>query len=1005
MQAPGLDNPWLLLTALPAIAAAVWLLLATSTPLPAVRRVIGGAGLAAAIAALILIAVSPHWQVQGESRVVWILVDRSLSVGTGTERLLPSVMQDLKNSLGEHDSVGVISFGAEPELLLPPTPARELPDLLTLPERAPSDETWLGPALELAARQSPPGSAAFALVLGDGHDSADKYGGDVARQARAGGLRVFALPVASSPLPEAAISNFTLRLAGNEQRVIAIDVEIYSTVVQSARLEVKVNGEPAKSVSTERMGPDGSLRLGAGRNPVHLRVEPANPASAYVVEVALLAPQNRLPQNDVLKQSLRGTGQARVLVLHGNTGPEPALLRALRRGGTDVVTGPAALLPSEMAEFARYQVLVLSDVPATDFTTTQHQLIERFVRDGGGLCVIGGPNSYAPGGYYETAIEKVMPVTCDVVEKGRKQIPALVVALDRSGSMSAEVGQYTKMELANEGCARTVKLVQNDSLFGMLSVDTRGQWIVPFAPLPDKAAKDAAANTARTNMVGGGGIYTDVALREAAAALRSQEATTRHIVIFADAGDAEVSWMPNSSKRRDWLPLVEEAAKLALEEKITVSTIALGQGDDIPFLRELAEAGQGRFFLVTDAADLPAIFTREAALSAGNFIREDPFRPWHGLGGTMTEGFNFEAAPTPELLGYVATTARPEAQVWLWADKDKERPLLASWRIELGKALAFTSDARDRWADRWLAWDGFDELWQRWIGWLKPDAEVIGGVESEWLSGLQGPGLVLDFFDQQGNPRTLANPAAEIELPDGTIMPVPVLPVGSGSYRVQFPRAGSGTYQARVRERPAGGEERLVARESKVFVPIDELLTRPADTGALKTLAVASRGAIVGSARELADFDPEGATETIRPVQWLLLIAVAGLFAYIGARRFPSVWRREEAARRRAQEERVLSARAAFDRVRSTLQDRSKPLPAASGRQYQAPPPPTPVALPPAPVAPPPAPVAPPPAPSAKPATPAKAADAAESGGLLSAMRKVRKEIGDRHGNNPGGKP
>src|SRR5690606_4363405 len=125
---------------------------------------------------------------------------------------------------------------------------------------------------------------------------------------------------------------------------------------------------------------------------------------------------------------------------------------------------------------------------------------------GGGLAMIGGPRSFAPGGWYQTAVEKVLPVTCDVVEKGRRQVPALVVALDRSGSMGAMVGRYSKMDLANEGCARTIRLIAEDSYFGMLSVDTQPEWIVPFEPLKNK---DDAAARALAHQLGGGGIYVD----------------------------------------------------------------------------------------------------------------------------------------------------------------------------------------------------------------------------------------------------------------------------------------------------------------------------------------------------------------------------------------------------------------------------------------------------------------------------------------------------------------
>src|SRR5690606_16756131 len=129
------------------------------------------------------------WQVSSERRTVWVLVDRSLSVGTAGERMLGTVLQDLSNSLPAEDYVGVILFDESASVLLKPVPARELRRDYELPDWEPSDETWIGPALELAAQQSVPGTAPFALLLSDGYDSSARYGGDVVREARDTGVR------------------------------------------------------------------------------------------------------------------------------------------------------------------------------------------------------------------------------------------------------------------------------------------------------------------------------------------------------------------------------------------------------------------------------------------------------------------------------------------------------------------------------------------------------------------------------------------------------------------------------------------------------------------------------------------------------------------------------------------------------------------------------------------------------------------------------------------------
>lgn len=970
----GWESPWLLLAGVPAVAAAVWLLLRTGSPLPAWRRAAGGAGLALCVLCALLAAAGLHLQVRGSRRTVWVLVDRSLSAGDAAERRLPSVLRDLASSLGEDDYLGVIGFSDTARILLPAQPARIVNADLRLPPAEVSDETWLAAALELAVQHRLPDTEVFGLLIGDGHDSTIRYGGDLQREARQTGVRLFTMPVDSEPMPEAAIADCSARLAGEDQRLLAIDLVVFSTVAQVVRPEIKLNGEsvPARFAQGGDLKP---VQVGPGRTPLRVVLEPRRRLATYVVEVALASEQNSYPRNDSLKLAVRGPGDARVLLLHGEAGPEKALLRALRRAGIEVTMGDAAIMPSEGVELAQYQALILSDVPATDLTPGQMALISRFVRDGGGLAMIGGPRSFAPGGYYETTVEGVLPVTCDVVEKGRKQNPALVVVLDRSGSMSAQVGNHTKMELANEGCVRSIELAPPGSLFGMLSVDTDNHWIVPIEPLRDRRG---AVARARGNQVGGGGIYTDVAMREALRAIKSVTATTKHIVLFSDGEDTE---------RQDGVMEMVRAAHR--DDKITVSTICMGKGRDWPFLRDLAAAGGGRAFLVEDASQLPAVFSREAALSGGMFLREDPFRAWPGRPGSLTEGVDFRAGTTPELLGFVATTARKEAEVWLWADEDKERPLLATWNVELGRALAFTSDARDRWASQWMAWPHFDELWQRWVRWLLPPPESVAGVEPEWTVTRQGPSLTLRFFDEQGNPRELDHPVAEAQLPDGTSSEGRVVPVGSGTYRIQFNRAGAGIYAATVRERPPQEEERLAAREMQVFVPLDELLRRPADRGVLASVARATSGAPVTAASELAAVSPEGSRDSVPAARWLLWLGTAGLLLGIGARRLPSVWRTRETAQARAKEEsRVLSARDAFERVRRTLEDRNRQPQAVR----TAPP-----AAAPIPPLPPPAP-GPAAAPAPRPAATAVPADGDNS--LLSAVRRVRKQL-DQGGGGP----
>ena len=64
---------------------------------------------------------------------------------------------------------------------------------------------------------------------------------------------------------------------------------------------------------------------------------------------------------------------------------------------------------------------------------------------------------------------------------------------------------------------------------------------------------------------------------------------------------------------------------------------------------------------------------------------------------------------TPPLLAYNLTSDRLLARTLMRTHKDD--PLLAVWQYGLGQSLAFTSDAKPKWAQRWVGWSEFAPFW------------------------------------------------------------------------------------------------------------------------------------------------------------------------------------------------------------------------------------------------------------------------------------------------------
>ncbi len=153
------------------------------------------------------------------------------------------------------------------------------------------------------------------------------------------------------------------------------------------------------------------------------------------------------------------------------------------------------------------------------------------------------------------------------------------------------------------------------------------------------------------------------------------------------------------------------------EAGITLSTIGTG-GGSADVLRRLADESGGRYYNAPDASTIPDIFLRETIRTAGERIVEEAFQPIPSASSEILDGL--DAGRLPQLLGYNATTPKGSATVSLLTAR--EDPLLAQWQYGLGRAVAWTSDAREQWAAPWIGTAEFGTLTAQLVAWTLPAA-------------------------------------------------------------------------------------------------------------------------------------------------------------------------------------------------------------------------------------------------------------------------------------------
>jgi uncharacterized membrane protein len=768
----------------------------------------GAAVLAAAIA-----AAGPELGRPLDRLTVILVVDRSRSID-----LVPNADKRIELELGlaersmrEHDLVGRVVFAASAEAEEPPR-AREAPPAAQRVELG-RDGTDIAAGIRRALADVPADSAGRLVLVSDGVPTR----GDVmaaAAAAVAAGVPVDVLPLEQRELPDVRIASFRVTPRAAEGETIDLRVVVASPQEADVELRIKRDGQLVRRVPA---------RVAAGEDVLRLReLAPTAGLHRYDVEITAADPSlDATAEDNAAGAFVRVRGAARALVLDGDPGGTAFVANALAAAGIRVDEGSLSALPADAAGLAAYDLLVFGDIPASELAPARIEAIASYVRDlGGGLFLTGGDRSMGPGGYAGSPLEEVAPVSFDLKQEQRRASLAEVIAIDISGSMAMRVGPHTKLELANEAAARSAELLGPGDSLGVLHVDTQPLWAVPVAPVADKKKIDTAI---RSVGPGGGGILVDVALAEAYPAVAAAKVNLKHVLLFADGSDAE-----------NITPDVQALVSRYFADGVTLSCVSLGNGPHTGLLEDLSRRGGGRFYIVEDASRLPAVFTQETVLASRSAVVERPFRVGAGARTSIVEGVDFAAAP--ELRGYVVTIPKGRATVVLGGPE--EDPILATWSAGVGRAVAFTSDLKDRWGGAWTSWEGAARLVAQTGRWASRN-EDDGRVRLE--ADATGAQLALraTVVDDDGRLQSFRRLVAVVSGPDGFHREVPLEASAAGAYAATLPLDRPGAYVAVARDEASGD---VVATTGAALGTGEELRPTGSDLALLARVAELTGG-------------------------------------------------------------------------------------------------------------------------------------------------------------------
>jgi len=718
MGFPGLQfvaPHWFLL--LPALAAAGWYWrgLRLERPLRA----------ACLLLAVIMLA-EPRVRRQGDGLDLWVLVDQSES---GWDDLAPRLQEMetiLEKSRGVDDRIIHVDFADESQ----PRGALVRSGAAATEYAGRRSATRLSSAISHVLGLMPADRAARILAITDGYSTEplDRIADKLLTKGVALDVR---LP------PRREVDDFAVAAFRAPRRVQAREGLLAEVVVRgrdaTVPLEILRDGKPIGTQQVE-------IREGVGRVRFTDRLAAAG-AHRYTVRID--PDGDAIKGNNAAEQWVEVQGGGRIVLVTAST--DPPLAAALRDQGleVEVVSDLAAV---HVGLLSGAEGVILDNVPAYKLDPGFVKGLEFFVTaQGGGLAMIGGKFSFAAGGWFGSAVGPLLPVSMELKQEHRKLAVAMAIVMDRSGSMSmtAPGTTQTKMALADEGAARAIELLGDNDMVVLIPVDSAAHPLseTPVAVGPNRAKLVAAARSVQST---GGGIFCYTGLVEAWAKLEKTRVGQRHVILFADAADAE--------EPGDYKNLLDEMVKA----KCTVSVIGLGAetDGDAEFLKDIAKRGGGRIFFNADAKELPALFEMETATIARSAFIEEPV----GLKGTPGWA-EIAAAPMdwlPQVDGYNLTYIKPSAAQAAVSADDYAAPLVAFWRRGTGRVATVAFPLGGEYSQLTRDWDGYGGFVQSLARWLAgPPLPPGVGMQAR----VEGTRVRLDLvYDDSWAERVAADP-------------------------------------------------------------------------------------------------------------------------------------------------------------------------------------------------------------------------------------------------------
>ncbi|MGH7213562.1 MAG: glutamine amidotransferase, partial [Tepidisphaeraceae bacterium] len=762
----------------------------------------------------ILIIGGVRWQRQNQD--VEVMVLRDISQSTAQVRDYPG--QNLQRSLDEHlmqvaeqnkrprDRVGVISFHSAS--LVDAMPNTKLV-LDSNAKREPGTGTDVASAIQLALATLSQDALHRLVLVWDGNQTLGNLDEAVAAAASKK-IQIDVVPLAYDVRNEVLLDRIVSPTWKREGEPFTIDVILRSTnaLPVTGKLTVTHNGD---SMDLDPRTPDIQATidktLQPGLNVERVFVPPLMNPGVHQFRAHFEAPNvsaevggknaSANVVGDTLVQNngadtftfVRGKGQV-LYVDNYEQGSGKFLRDALAKEGIEIRDENHVgvdQFPTSLIQLQNYDAIILANVPrgAGGMSEDQQKMLATYVHDmGGGLLMIGGPDTFGAGGWQGSKLEEVLPVNMDIPAQRQMPKGALVLVMH---SCEMPDGNYW-----GEQCA--LKAIETLSERDEVGVITYGwgaggsRWEYPLSDKGDGSKVVAAVKKMQVGDMPSFDDSLNVALNGTAGqgGLLQSNARQKHIIIVSD-GDPS--------------PPNQQLVQQFLNAKVSVSTVTVyphaGDPDGLPpAMKSIANQLKGRAYgpINQDPNQLPQIFIKEATVVRRSLIHEElkgiPLNLTPSSSETIKGLDSF-----PPVTGLVLTSRKqnPQIEVPIVAGTKNADPILAHWQSGLGRAAVFTSDARNKWAASWMGSPTYEKFWAQVVRAVaRPPMSADFDVQTV-QTGDKGK-VTVEALDKNNAFLNFLSIRGSIVGPDMKPVDVRLVQIGPGTYSAEFDTPAPGNY-------------------------------------------------------------------------------------------------------------------------------------------------------------------------------------------------------------------